>query len=70
MGVYSIYRETGSSEGHGARQRRYAGWATDIEDAKQRAEEIYEGGDSADAVVVIGNGPTGIEVVYRLDGER
>ena len=71
MGVYSIYRETRSSEGPaGARQRRYAGWAADRDDAERRAEELYGGRDSAEAVVVIGEGPAGVEVVYRIDGEN
>jgi NADH dehydrogenase FAD-containing subunit len=68
--VYSIYKETRSSEEPGARERHYAGWAADQDDAKRRADEIYEGRDSTEAVVVIGNGPTGVEVVYRLDGEN
>jgi hypothetical protein len=70
VGVYSIYKETRSSEEPGARDRHYAGWAADQDDAKRRADEIYEGRDSTEAVVVIGNGPTGVEVVYRLDGEN
>jgi hypothetical protein len=68
--VYSIYKETGASDGQGAHDRRYAGWATDQHSAKRRAKEIYEGRDSTEAVVVIGNGPEGIEVVYRLDSEN
>jgi NADH dehydrogenase FAD-containing subunit len=67
--VYSIYRETRSSDTQGASERHYAGWDADQDDAKRRAVEIYEGRDSAEAVVVIGNGPTGVEVVYRMDGE-
>jgi NADH dehydrogenase FAD-containing subunit len=70
VGVYSIYKETRSSEEPGARDRHYAGWAADQDDAKRRADEIYEGRDSTEAVVVVGNGPTGVEVVYRLDGEN
>jgi hypothetical protein len=68
--VYSIYKETRSSEEPGARERHYAGWAADQDDAKLRANEIYEGRDSTEAVVVIGNGPAGVEVVYRLDSEN
>ncbi len=68
--VYTIYKETRSSEEPGARERHYAGWVDDQDDAKRRANEIYEGRDSTEAVVVIGNGPTGVEVVYRLDGEN
>jgi hypothetical protein len=67
--VYSIYKETRSSDSRGARERHYAGWATDRDNARRRAEEIYEGRDSTEAVVVIGNGPGGVEVVYRTDGE-
>jgi NADH dehydrogenase FAD-containing subunit len=66
--VYSIYKETRSSEEPGARDRHYAGWAGDLDNAKLHANEIYEGRESTEAVVVIGNGPTGVEVVYRLDG--
>ena len=69
MGVYSIYKETCSSENHGARERHYAGWAADQDNARRRADEIYEGRDSTEAVVVIGNGLAGIEVVYRIDDE-
>jgi hypothetical protein len=65
--VYSIYKETRSSEGPGAHERHYAGWAADRDDAKRRADELYEGRDSAEAVVVIGTGPAGVEVVYRAD---
>ena len=70
MDVYSIYKETRSSEEPGARDRHYAGWAGDLDNAKLHANEIYEGRESTEAVVVIGNGPTGVEVVYRLDGEN
>jgi hypothetical protein len=68
--VYSIYKETRSSDGYGARERHYVGWAADQDNAKRRACEIYEGRDSTEAVVVIANGPTGVEVVYRADGEN
>jgi hypothetical protein len=34
------------------------------------ANEIYEGMDSTKAVLVIGNGRTGIEVVYRVGDEN
>jgi hypothetical protein len=70
MGVYSIYKETYSSENQGARERHYAGWAADQDNARRRADEIYEGRDSTEAVVVIGNGLAGIEVVYRIDDEN
>ena len=69
VNVYSIYRETRSSDSGGARERHYAGWAADQDNARRRAEEIYEGRDSTEAVVVIGNGVSGVEVVYRMDGE-
>jgi hypothetical protein len=68
--VYSIYKETRSSEEPGAHDRHYAGWATDQVDAKRRANEIYEGRDSTEAVVVIGNGLSGVEVVYRVVSEN
>jgi hypothetical protein len=68
--VYSIYKETRSSEEPGARERHYAGWAGDLDNAKLRANEIYEGRDSTEAVVVIGNGPAGVEVIYRLNGDN
>ena len=70
MDVYSIYRETRSSDSQGAPERHYAGWAADQDNAKRRADEIYEGRDSTEAVVVIANGSTGVEVVYRMDGEN
>jgi hypothetical protein len=66
--VCSIYKETRSSDEPGTRERHYAGWATGQDDAMRRADEIYAGRDSTEAVVVIGNGPTGVEVVYRIDG--
>jgi hypothetical protein len=68
--VYSIYKETRSSEEPGARERHYAGWAGDLDNAKLRANEIYEGRDSTEAVVVIGNGLSGVEVVYRVVSEN
>jgi hypothetical protein len=68
--VFSIYKETRSSEDRGARHRCYAGWTADRDDATRRADEIYEGRDSKEAVVVIGNGPSGVEVVYRTDGDH
>jgi hypothetical protein len=68
--VYSIYKETRASEEPGARERHYAGWAADQDNAKRRANEIYEGRDSTEAVVVIANGPMGVEVIYRADGEN
>jgi hypothetical protein len=68
--VYSIYKETRASDNQGARERHYAGWAADQDNAKRRANEIYTGRDSTEAVVVIGNGPRGVEVVYRMDVEN
>ena len=70
MNVYSIYKETHSSEGSATRERHYAGWAADRDDAILRANELYEGKDSIEAALVIGNGPTEVEVVYRVDGEN
>jgi hypothetical protein len=68
--VYSLYKETRSSDDRGVRERRYAGWVADQDAAIRRANEIYEGRDSIEAVLVIGNGPTGIEVVYRVGDEN
>ena len=68
MSVYSIYKETHSSDGFATHERHYAGWAADRDEAKLRANELYEGRDSIDAVVVIGNGPSEVKVVYRVDG--
>ena len=70
MSVYSIYKETHSSDGSATPERHYAGWAADRDVAILRANELYEGRDSKEAVVVIGNGPTEVEVVYRVDGEN
>jgi hypothetical protein len=70
LSVYSIYRETHSSDGPGTPERHFAGWAADWDEAILRANELYEGRDSIEAVVVIGNGPTEVEVVYRVDGEH
>jgi hypothetical protein len=68
--VHTIYKETHSSDDPATRERHYAGWAADQDDAIRRANEIYELRDNIEAVVVIGNGPTGIEVVYRVEGEN
>ncbi len=70
MSVYSIYKETHSSGGSATHERHYTGWAADPDEAKLRANELYEGRDSKEAVVVIGNGPTEVEVLYRVDGEN
>ena len=70
MDVYSIYKETHSSDDPATRERHYAGWTADKDDAIRRANEIYEGRDSIEAVVVIGNGPTEVEVIYRVDDEN
>ena len=70
MSVYSIHKETHSPDGSATHERTYAGWTADRDEAILRANEIYEGRDSKEAVVVIGNGPTEVEVVYRVDGEN
>ena len=70
MSVYSIYKETQSSDGSATHERHYAGWAADRDEAILRANELYQGRDSIEAVVVIGNGPTGVEVIYRVDDEN
>ena len=66
MDVYSIYKETRSSDDLATRERHYAGWAADQGNAIRRANEIYERRDSTKAVLVIGKGRTGVEVVYRV----
>jgi hypothetical protein len=70
LSVYSIYRETPSSDDPATHERHYAGWAADRDEAIVRANELYQGRDSIEAVVVIGHGPTEVEVVYRVDGEN
>ena len=70
MSVYSIYKETHSSDGSATHERHYAGWAADRDEAILRANELYQGRDSIEAVVVIGNGPPGVEVIYRVDDEN
>ncbi len=70
MSVYSIYKETHSSDDSAKHERHYAGWAANQDNAVLRANELYEGRDSIEAVVVIGNGLTEVEVVYRVDGEN
>ena len=70
MSVYSIYKETHSSDGSATHERHYAGWTADRDEAILRANELYEGRDSIEAALVIGNGPTEVEVVYRVDGEH
>ena len=70
LSVYSIYKETHSSDGSATPERHYAGWAANQDSAVLRANELYEGRDSKEAVVVIGDGPSEVEVVYRVDGEN
>jgi hypothetical protein len=70
LSVYSIYRETHSSDGSATHERHYAGWAAERDEAILRANELYEGRDSIEAALVIGDGPTEVEVVYRVDGEN
>jgi hypothetical protein len=70
LSVYSIYKETHSSDDPAPPERHYAGWAADRDEAIVRANELYEGRDSIEAALVIGNGPTEVEVVYRVDGEN
>ena len=70
MSVYSIYTETHSSDGSATHERHYAGWAADQGEAIVRANELFEGRDSIEAALVIGNGPREVEVVYRVDGEH
>jgi hypothetical protein len=70
LSVYSIYKETHSSDDPTVHERHYAGWAADRNEAILRANELYEGRDSIGAALVIGNGPTEVEVLYRVDGEH
>jgi hypothetical protein len=70
MDVYSIYKETNSSDDPATRERHYAGWTADQDSAIRRANEIYKGRDSTEAALVIGNGPTGVEVLYRIGDEN
>ena len=41
MSVYSIYKETHSSDGSATPERHYAGWAADRDEAILRANELY-----------------------------
>jgi hypothetical protein len=68
--VYSIYKETRTSEDPETRERHYAGWAADKANAIRHAKEIYAGRDNVEAALVIGNGPTGVEVLYRIGDEN
>ena len=70
MSVYSIYKETHSSDGSATHERHYAGWAANQDSAVLRANELYKGRDRIEAALVIGNGPTEVEVVYRVDNEN
>jgi hypothetical protein len=70
LSVYSIYKETHASDGSATHERHYAGWTADWDDAVRRANELYGGRDSMEAALVVGNGPTEVEVVYRVDGEH
>ena len=70
MDVYSIYKETQTSGDPATLERHYAGWTTDRDSAILAANEIYEGRDSIEAALVIGNSPTGVEVVYRIGDEN
>ena len=70
MSVYSIYKETHSSDGSATHERHFAGWAADREEAILRANKLYEGMDTIEAALVIGNGSTEVEVVYRVDGKN
>jgi hypothetical protein len=70
LSVYSIYKETHSSDGSATNVRHYAGWAADRDEVIIRANELYEGRDSIEAALVLGNDPTEVEVVYRVDCEH
>jgi hypothetical protein len=64
--VYSIYKETHTSDDRATRERHYTGWTTDRDSAIRQANEIYKGRDSIEAALVIGNGPKGVEIVYQI----
>jgi len=68
LSIYSIYKETHSSDGSATHESHYAGWAADRDDAILRANEVYGGRDSMEAALVIGTSPTEVEVIYRVDG--
>jgi len=71
LSVYSIYKEAHSSDGSAPHERHYyAAWTADRDEAILRANELYQGRDSIEAALVIGNGPTEVEVVYRVDGKN
>lgn len=70
VSVYTIYKETHSSDDPATCPRHYAGWTADKDDAIRRANEIYEVRDSTKTVLVLGNGRTGVEVVYRVGDEN
>jgi hypothetical protein len=70
VSVYSIYKETHSSDDPATCERHYAGWTPNQDDAIVRANEIYERRDSTEAVLVIGKGRTGIEVGYLVGDEN
>jgi hypothetical protein len=70
LSVYSIYKETHSSDDPARHERHYAGWAANQDEAILRANELYQGRDSMEAALVIGNGPTEVEVVYRVDSDN
>jgi hypothetical protein len=69
VSVYTIYKETHSANDPATCQRHYAEWTADRDDAIRRANEIYEGSDTTKAVLVIGKGRTGVEVIYRVGDE-
>jgi hypothetical protein len=70
LSVYSIYKESLPSDDSATPERHYAGWAADRDEAIVRADELYQGRDSIEAVVVIGNGLTEVEVLYRVNCEN
>jgi hypothetical protein len=70
LSVDSIYKETHSSEEPTTHERHYAGWAADRDKTILRANELYDGSDSIEAALAIGNGPTEVEIVYRVDSEK
>ena len=61
--------ESRSSDDPATRRRHYAGWTANRDDAVLRADGTYEVRGSIEAVPMIGNGRTGVEVDWPVDGE-
>ena len=70
MDVYSIYKETHSSDEPATRERHYAGWTTDLGSAIWHANEIYEGRDSIEASLAGYALPRTTSAAGRIERER